>query len=727
MKKIYYLLATVVLSMGLTTVKAAGDSGGVWSEGFENGMPSGWVANTWSIADLDAVYNEPYGAKCVTAGEKDQVSKLITPKLRVQEGDVLSFDLAKNNISTYWHCDGSMFGSICALHVYYSADRAVWTQAKEIMESELSKNHAGDLSDDRDSYEFTTFTVDNIPAGEYYIAFEGQCVWIDNVTGLELIPGGDYDFYIQSYTLQASAKANYEYKASLTAQNLTAGLEAGSYTAKLVVDGEAVAEAEAPAFDQDGILTFDFSYMPHVAGEYQAYIELSVGDYVARTAEVALSIAAEVASEVVTVGEHTAPYTSLLVYGYSNCTYSQTIYTAERLNAAGLMSGSKIMKIAYDAKNQYGTPRTGTASVWIEETEDAAVDKDNPRDLSQMTQAKAGQAWATMKTPDYVEMLAVEFDEPFVYHGGNLRIAVKTVLDGSPSCTFKTEASTQNATIYKYASTDEALETAAWTAPPSGGMPVIKITTEKEVLTVSGAVTLQGDPVADAKVTAASPDGVEYYGATDADGNYTISVFQADKEYDLTAVYSGDYYSSIETVAFEEGSVTGKNITLNAKEYALIGKILKASDQTVITDATVTLKKDGEIYGTPQKSQDWGYGFSGITLISGAEWTLSVKADGYESKEVPVTFNPWQMNGENETELDVELQIGAGISAVGADGLIVVGGKGYIEVQLQDAADVRVYSAAGALVRYLQVSGATRIDGLARGIYVVNGRKVAVK
>lgn len=190
MKKIYYLLATAVLSMGLTTAKAAEDSGEVWSEGFENGMPFGWVANTWSIADLDAAYSESYGAKCATAGEKDQVSKFITPKLRVQEGDVLSFDLAKNNTSTYWHCDGSMFGSVCALHVYYSADRAVWTQAKEIMESELSKNHAGGLSDDRNSYEFTSFTVDNIPAGEYYIAFEGQCVWIDNVTGFELVPGG---------------------------------------------------------------------------------------------------------------------------------------------------------------------------------------------------------------------------------------------------------------------------------------------------------------------------------------------------------------------------------------------------------------------------------------------------------------------------------------------------------------------------------------------------------
>ena len=48
-------------------------------------------------------------------------------------------------------------------------------------------------------------------------------------------------------------------------------------------------------------------------------------------------------------------------------------------------------------------------------------------------------------------------------------------------------------------------------------------------------------------------------------------------------------------------------------------------------------------------------------------------------------------------------------------------------VESATEATVRVYNAAGSLVRRADVAGKTRIEGLQRGVYIVNGVKVIVK
>lgn len=56
------------------------------------------------------------------------------------------------------------------------------------------------------------------------------------------------------------------------------------------------------------------------------------------------------------------------------------------------------------------------------------------------------------------------------------------------------------------------------------------------------------------------------------------------------------------------------------------------------------------------------------------------------------------------------------------------GGTGCIYVHLNAAQTLRVYSAAGQLVRTVQAaSGITKVDGISAGVYVVNGKKVLVK
>lgn len=70
----------------------------------------------------------------------------------------------------------------------------------------------------------------------------------------------------------------------------------------------------------------------------------------------------------------------------------------------------------------------------------------------------------------------------------------------------------------------------------------------------------------------------------------------------------------------------------------------------------------------------------------------------------------------------------AGIDAVEIDHVGVTGGDGCLYIQSNIKQDISVYNLSGALVRRVQVNpGVQRIDGLAKGMYVVAGTKVIVK
>jgi hypothetical protein len=70
----------------------------------------------------------------------------------------------------------------------------------------------------------------------------------------------------------------------------------------------------------------------------------------------------------------------------------------------------------------------------------------------------------------------------------------------------------------------------------------------------------------------------------------------------------------------------------------------------------------------------------------------------------------------------------AGIDAVEIDHVGVTGGDGCLYIQTNIKQDISVYNLSGALVRRVQVNpGVQRIDGLAKGMYVVAGTKVIVK
>ena len=94
--------------------------------------------------------------------------------LKVKSGDVLHFDAARRDDATF-------------LRVYYSTDRKNWTLAHTIEGTGTDNNTFSPfnlISDSRYSGEFRSYTVENLPAGNLYLAFESAGARLDNIYGM---------------------------------------------------------------------------------------------------------------------------------------------------------------------------------------------------------------------------------------------------------------------------------------------------------------------------------------------------------------------------------------------------------------------------------------------------------------------------------------------------------------------------------------------------------------
>lgn len=118
---------------------------------FEDGaFPASWtVGEKWTITTQS-------GNKYAQQGSTVEATAIITQKLTVAEGEQMTFE-AKRAYSY----------TAATLTVSCSADRETWTQVGSFaLESA-----------------FATYTLATIPAGDWYLKFEGQYVAIDNIAG----------------------------------------------------------------------------------------------------------------------------------------------------------------------------------------------------------------------------------------------------------------------------------------------------------------------------------------------------------------------------------------------------------------------------------------------------------------------------------------------------------------------------------------------------------------
>lgn len=118
---------------------------------FEDGtIPASWtVGEKWTVTSQS-------GNHYAQQSSNTEATAFITQRLTVAEGETMTFE-AKRSYSY----------TAATLTVAYSADQETWTTAGSF---ELTSA-------------FTTYTLSGIPAGDWYLKFEGQYVAIDNIAG----------------------------------------------------------------------------------------------------------------------------------------------------------------------------------------------------------------------------------------------------------------------------------------------------------------------------------------------------------------------------------------------------------------------------------------------------------------------------------------------------------------------------------------------------------------
>lgn len=615
---------------------------------------SGYSAYGWQTRKSNTLGypNNSFYASSSLPYSNPQPFKLITPLLEVQEGDVLSFEAGKGY-------------SDALMAVYYSADRKTWTKVRSL--SSTAENEADQFSNETaPNYgkALKQFKIANIPAGQWYVAFEHYAngdvkgdVVIDNIYGYKRV-NVERDVVLTASSIANAAQVNYEMKASATVRNLKQEpIAANDYTARLyfgdMVQKELTATVlNGPAFGSYGMttdndVTFDFSTTPHAAGSFQAYIQFEFTNGTKLTSDtVEVTVEGEVYSALKQVGEMTTTQSGNPVDYYYNKEKAVNVYSESELRDAGIMPGKKISKVAFKG---YNTSKAVTAptTLWLASLENEelintgssysmkfpeadSIEALTPVFSGSVTLQKAG----TSTEPENI--FTIDLPTPYIYNGGNL--AVMTFFDATTyiGSGLNWCSGTTNAKLLSIAKKADSNFGSYDSYSKTTYRPVVLLGVEAEPNTVSGTVTSAetGAALAGA-VVKATCDDVLYSGTTDAEGNYSFAIMQDAKDYTLTTVAEG-YFPQTETVSVKEGSQT-RNAALQQAKGLFIeeSSVPTTGMQNIVLTATAK--------ATNYTTADFAAGSYTAHLYWGNEVVAEAEAVALkkgETRDYTFTFTP---------------------------------------------------------------------------------------
>lgn len=517
----------------------------------------------WTVASVGS-YSEPNYA--ADHSRVEPLTKFVLPKMKVEEGDVMSFRAAKKNTGVH-------------LNVLYSADRKSWTTAKAI--SEDAADEADRFSDEgyTNNYEFKTFTVDNIPAGEWYVAFEGGYVRVDDIMAYTMLEVPDYDLIVEGASFPSTAMVNYASTASATIVNIgKADVKEGELTAKIYLNDEEAASASVPAIASGESATITIAFTPHQAGA--TTIRMAVEGVATADATAEMTVAEETTSNYVQVGEASTSTSGGPFKFYNKRSITEIIYPKEAIN---IPAGTKILGLTF--KGYYsGKNVQSDINVYIANEQGTAF---KGYDVTGMTQYSGvfdmTNGGGSSSNP--IDVITVTFPEGIVYNGENIRIVTTAESNGWQSVYFEVDNNYSSAAQQK-ASESGSLEDleagASWSA--LSYMPVAYFAVEKDATTISGTVTAKesGAAIEGAEVKLTSGD-VEYAGTTGADGRYEFAVKQDALTYDMEVAKEGYFTYRSNGISFAEGSAV---------------KDVEMDEATGINIMSVSIPTEGEVNST---------------------------------------------------------------------------------------------------------------------------------
>ena len=253
-----------------------------------------------------------------------------------------------------------------------------------------------------------------------------------------------------------------------------------------------------------------------------------------------------------------------------------------------------------------------------------------------------------------------------------------------------------------------------------GNISGLAITLTK-TYTFSGVVTDAEThaPIAGVEIYVSNPEsGADVMtGTTDENGAFDLK-FKQLGTYNVLFKAAGYDMVSSEEVPFEGNFDITVEMQKTVRTFS--GTVTDAESHAAIAGASVALYKGENKVAEATTGADGSFE---IKVKDLAVFSLVVKAEGYED----FTFDTIDLTEGDMTGTPIEMTPNSGVGMLTADGLRVYGTVGAVVVESASEATVRVYNAAGSLVRRADMAGKTRIEGLQRGVYIVNGVKVIVK
>ena len=330
----------------------------------------------------------------------------------------------------------------------------------------------------------------------------------------------------------------------------------------LKLDGEQVAEAAdllIDAFDNDNVT---LTFTPHATGEKELTVEVYVNNVLQHSKSANITISKEMATGDFTIkgSEVTANETTSPIRLYSTHSYSQTLLTSDMLN--GLAAGSKITGLKLESAQSSNTKNFNfDVKVWVMNTEDGAdnVTTDpHSADFKQVYSATLVQRHHgnyNDGSVTYEKFIDLVFDEPFVYEGKNIRIAMRADIQGSGYQQTYFKAIKDVRTSWSKSSDTPTIDGVAvdildytW-ASSASQTPVFTLVVDNASI-VTGAVVDKATkaPVANAEVKLTANDAdVIYAATTDAEGKFNVSVIQAN--HNFTVSVAAEDYTTAENAA----------------------------------------------------------------------------------------------------------------------------------------------------------------------------------
>lgn len=511
------------------------------------GESNQWPAGSVSQNNVSTTYVTTGNYAITSTNATDNL--FITPKLTAAAGDKLMFDAKL--YSSYWD-EGKV-----VVYAAATRDELVNFDPENDTRTPLF-SVCGEDSIDPMTTDWQTYEVAVPEAGDYYFGFEiSGRPYVDEIYGLTPVAIA-HDLAIAAVSIPAEAMQNVQTTATVSIQNFGFVEEAAdAYTATLYVEDPALDDDVAAGTgvtvalplnykaDEKGMaVTIPFRYPK--AGAFYAYIEVKAGDFSVRSEVSEINFAEEEAiAEGKAVGTEAGTGRD---YGFvdwynadgNNITrYTDILYPAAKITAAGFKAGDKITAISFKATNN-AKKFNAVVTSWVGTSEGEITFGTPDKSAMQEISVYNGE----IDAPANLESV-LKLTNPIVWDGtSDIRIYTETEGQGSGnwmSANYAYDSEIQmsyNGTV-KYG-------------------PVAYFTLAVESATLAGTVKdTQDAAVEGATVTLVSADGdnVQYTGTTDSEGAYTINVIQATRNYNVTVVAEG-YEDGTATVEFGGESKT---------------------------------------------------------------------------------------------------------------------------------------------------------------------------